>query len=100
MRWKIRTSGVACHSSTPELGDNAIYRMAKASLESLEDVRGDCCKRNEPHEILGSPSLSVGRIEGGESVNVVPDWCEVEVDRRLIPGEDRGKRVCVRPASG
>ena len=34
------------------------------------------------------PRLSVGRIEGGESVNVVPDWCEVEVDRRLIPGED------------
>ena len=32
--------------------------------------------------------MSVGRIEGGESVNVVPDWCEVEVDRRLIPGED------------
>ena len=32
--------------------------------------------------------MSVGRIEGGESVNVVPDWCEIEVDRRLIPGED------------
>ncbi len=32
--------------------------------------------------------LSVGRIEGGQSVNVVPDWCEIEVDRRLIPGED------------
>jgi acetylornithine deacetylase len=29
----------------------------------------------------------VGRIEGGQSVNVVPDWCEIEVDRRLIPGE-------------
>ena len=27
-RWKIRTTGRACHSSTPHLGDNAIYRMA------------------------------------------------------------------------
>jgi acetylornithine deacetylase len=41
-----------------------------------------------PDPVLGPPSLSVGRIEGGQSVNVIPDWCEIEVDRRLIPGED------------
>ena len=35
LRWKIRTEGVACHSSTPEQGENAIYRMAKV-LEALE----------------------------------------------------------------
>ena len=29
VRWKIRTRGVACHSSTPHLGDNAIYRMGR-----------------------------------------------------------------------
>ena len=29
VRWKIRTQGVACHSSTPELGENAIYAMAR-----------------------------------------------------------------------
>ena len=43
---------------------------------------------SSPDPILGPPTLSVGRIEGGQSVNVVPDWCEIEVDRRLIPGED------------
>jgi acetylornithine deacetylase len=43
-----------------------------------------------PHPVLGAPSLSVGRIEGGQSVNVVPDWCEIEVDRRTIPGEQPG----------
>jgi acetylornithine deacetylase len=30
----------------------------------------------------------VGRIEGGTSVNTVPDRCRVEIDRRLLPGED------------
>jgi acetylornithine deacetylase len=40
--------------------------------------------------IVGPPSLSVGRIEGGQSVNIVPDWCEIEIDRRLIPGESPG----------
>src|SRR4051794_31436112 len=29
VRWKVRTRGVACHSSTPRLGVNAIYRMAR-----------------------------------------------------------------------
>ena len=32
--------------------------------------------------------MSVGRIDGGTSVNTVPDRCQVEIDRRLIPGED------------
>jgi acetylornithine deacetylase len=34
------------------------------------------------------PTLSVGRIEGGVSVNTVPDRCRIEIDRRLLPGED------------
>jgi acetylornithine deacetylase len=94
LRWKIRTKGLACHSSTPELGQNAIYRMAKV-LDAAEKY-AEKVKQKKPHEMLGSPSFSIGRIEGGESVNVVPDWCEVEVDRRLIPGE--GFEECMREA--
>jgi len=86
LRWKIRTTGVACHSSTPHLGVNAIFRMGRV-LEILERYAASLAQA-DPDPILGPPSMSVGRIEGGQSVNVVPDWCEIEVDRRLIPGED------------
>jgi acetylornithine deacetylase/succinyl-diaminopimelate desuccinylase-like protein len=86
LRWKIRTKGVACHSSTPHLGINAIYRMGVV-LDLLHKYAG-MLAASTPDPILGPATLSVGRIEGGQSVNVVPDWCEVEVDRRLIPGED------------
>ena len=86
LRWKIRTKGVACHSSTPHLGVNAIYRMGVV-LDLLQKYAG-MLAASTPDPILGPPTLSVGRIEGGQSVNVVPDWCEIEVDRRLIPGED------------
>jgi acetylornithine deacetylase len=85
VRWKVRTQGVACHSSTPNLGVNAIYRMAE--VVSALARHADDLARAEPHPVLGPPSLSVGRIEGGQSVNVVPDLCEIEVDRRVIPGE-------------
>jgi acetylornithine deacetylase len=86
IRWKIRTRGLACHSSTPEAGVNAIYRMARV-IDALE-LHGWSLALSQPDPILGPPTLSVGRIEGGQSVNIVPDWCEIEVDRRLIPGED------------
>lgn len=85
VRWKILARGVACHSSTPDLGVNAIYRMAPI-LAGLAEYAGRL-SASPPDPMLGPPSLSVGRIEGGLSVNVVPDLCAIEIDRRVIPGE-------------
>ena len=85
VRWKIRTRGVACHSSTPMLGKNAIYTMARV-VSALEEY-AEILAGSTPDPVLGPPSLSVGRIEGGISFNVVPDWCEIDIDRRVIPGE-------------
>jgi acetylornithine deacetylase/succinyl-diaminopimelate desuccinylase family protein len=85
VRWKIRTRGVACHSSTPGLGENAIYAMSRV-VSALEEY-ADLLANSTPDRVLGPPSFSVGRIEGGISSNVVPDWCEIDVDRRVIPGE-------------
>ncbi|MDX2038692.1 MAG: M20 family metallopeptidase [Isosphaeraceae bacterium] len=85
VRWKIRARGVACHSSTPQLGRNAIYRIAEV-VSALANHAAELAK-STPDPVLGPPSLSVGRIEGGQSVNIVPDWAEVEIDRRVIPGE-------------
>ena len=85
VRWKVRTKGVACHSSSPQLGENAIYTMARV-VSALADYAAEL-SRSTPDPVLGPPTLSIGRIEGGLAANVVPDWCEVEVDRRVIPGE-------------
>jgi acetylornithine deacetylase len=41
--------------------------------------------RGPIHPGLGTGSLSVGVIEGGQAVNVVPDRCRIEVDRRTLP---------------
>lgn len=85
VRWDLTTTGRSCHSSRPELGVNAVYRMAVLlpMIERYaEELRGS---RRDPR--LGPPTLSVGRIEGGTSVNTVPDQCRIEIDRRLLPGE-------------
>ncbi|MEY3176191.1 MAG: Acetylornithine deacetylase [Planctomycetota bacterium] len=87
VRWKIRTTGRACHSSRPQEGINAIYRMARV-LEVLEDYAAWLPESRPAHPLCGPATFSVGLISGGSSVNVVPDGCSIDVDRRLLPGED------------
>jgi len=85
-RWELTTSGRSCHSSSPQLGNNAVYRMAEV-LRLLDDYAVQLqAGRSDPE--LGKATISVGRIEGGTSVNTVPDYCRIEVDRRLLPGEE------------
>ena len=84
-RWKILTQGVAAHSAYPERGKNAIYAMAKV-IDRLQQYAGKL-STTPPHQFLGTPSLSVGVIEGGQAVNIVPDHCWIEIDRRTLPGE-------------
>jgi acetylornithine deacetylase len=87
VRWKLRTRGRSCHSSRPQEGVNAIYRMAEV-LSCLERFAGELPRMIKPHPLCGSATLSVGRISGGISVNTVPDECTIEIDRRVVPGED------------
>ena len=86
-RWKIRTKGRAAHSSDPSQGINAIYRMA-AIVQVLEEYALTLERDSQRHPLCGSATLSVGRIEGGTSVNIVPAECTIEIDRRVVPGED------------
>lgn len=85
LRWRIRTQGKAAHSSRPELGRNAIADMARVIL-ALEEDAARLKRSVDPW--VGSPTLSIGVIEGGVQVNIVPESCSILVDRRLIAGED------------
>jgi succinyl-diaminopimelate desuccinylase len=78
---RIITKGRSAHGSTPHLGVNAISHMARV----IEAVNG--MRFRKLHEMLGAPTLSVGTIHGGQKVNMVPDRCVIEIDRRTIPGE-------------
>jgi len=89
-RFKVATRGKAAHSSHPEAGVNAIYGMRRV-LDALEAYAKRGVGR-EIHPVLGKATLSVGVIRGGKHANVVPDYCEIEVDRRLLPGEE-GRRA-------
>lgn len=85
IRWKLHTLGKAGHSSRMDLR-NAIYDMS-AIIESIKNELIPMYKK-VTHPLLGNPTISVGIINGGSYVNIVPDKCTIEIDRRLLPGEN------------
>ena len=86
VRWTVRAPGRSAHSAHPEQGVNAIYRMARV-VTAMQQY-ADQLTTLRTHPLLGTPTISVGMIRGGTSVNTVPASCEIEVDRRTLPGED------------
>ena len=85
LRWKIRTKGYAAHSSNPANGRSAISAMAKLILE-FERIY--CAETNAIHPLTGRSACSINTINGGSAVNIIPSNCEIEIDRRILPGED------------
>lgn len=83
---EIETRGKSVHASIPETGVNAIDRMMDA-LKILNERFLQICPV-PPDPVLGTPTLSTGRIRGGAKINVVPDRCCAEVDIRILPGQE------------
>jgi len=93
---RIVVHGRAAHSSTPWLGDNAVLKAIDVfrAIESLPFSR-------ESSEMFDRPSINLGRIEGGDALNKVPDRCEMAVDVRYLPGQDPGEILAqVRAIAG
>ncbi len=86
VRWKIETFGIAAHSSKPHLGVNAIEHMARVIVAIEQDNQR---LAQHSHPLLGPATCNVGVIRGGVQINFVPHRCEIEIDRRLLPGETR-----------
>jgi succinyl-diaminopimelate desuccinylase len=80
---RISTFGKSAHSAKPHWGVNAIEKMMKLG-DRLNSI-----PLEKEHPLLGQPTLSIGTIRGGTKINIVPDRCEIEVDRRMLPGEKK-----------
>lgn len=82
---RLHAQGRSAHAATPWLGRNAVAEVARA----VELVHGDYARalQQRKHPLLGSPTVSVGRIGGGRQPNVVPEFAWAELDRRTLPGE-------------
>lgn len=83
---QLKTTGVAAHGATPKNGKNAIEAMTPILKTLFHDYPKILSKRTHP--LLGSPTLNIGKISGGNQPNIVADKCIIDLDRRTIPGEN------------
>ncbi len=82
LRLRLRASGRAAHSATPERGESAIDKLIDA-LIALRSIR----LPSDPN--LGSTYYSIGLIEGGIAPNVISPSASAEVLFRTVgPPED------------
>ena len=80
---RIDVAGRSAHGSTPWEGDNAVLKAVDVfrQIQAMPFAR-------EASELFDRPSISLGRIAGGDRINTVPDACTVDVDIRYLPGQD------------
>jgi len=76
--------GRAAHSSKPERGVNAVYAASEYALKIEKLSR----RFKVEHRLLGRPSLAVTIFRGGVKDNVIPDRCDLVINRRTLPNED------------
>ena len=81
----LECKGKPAHGSTPEKGENAISKMATLVNWLDKDFRTLLKSKEYQNELLGFPTLNIGRISGGTRTNIVADQCAIEIDFRLTP---------------
>ena len=85
VRFTLETKGSPAHSSQPHKGNNAIYQMVDVIQHLRKTLDPRFAARS--HRLVGYPTWAIGIIHGGHAANVIPETCQVVVDRRIVPGE-------------
>ena len=87
LQLEITVHGKSGHGAMPETGHDALQaatRILSAIYAQLPELKK--IKSGVPG--IDSPTMLVGRIDGGTNTNVVPGKVVMKMDRRMIPEED------------
>lgn len=82
---QIDVRGRAAHGSRPAEGVDAILQMGHI-LSRLEALDQQLQSQN-PHSLMGTPSLHTSIIDGGTEWSTYPDRCTLKIERRTVSGE-------------
>lgn len=79
----LSATGLAAHSSQPQLGENAILKLARSLITLQENLEPALAAYADA--ILGPSTMNIGTINGGTRPNIVPDSARAEIDIRQTP---------------
>ncbi len=82
-------SGIAAHSSAPQLGVNAISYAAEI-IQFLNDLSVEKQLDHDKENGFFPPwtTFNVGQIAGGEALNIIPESCSFNWEFRPLPNEN------------
>ncbi len=81
----VTVHGRAAHGSRYDLGVDAIAGAAQV-IRELEQLERDVLAQRT-HPLLGRASLHMSTIAGGSGWSTYPERCELQIERRTLPGE-------------
>ncbi len=85
LSFEVHTFGVSLHASyaTPEVNNqqSAIYKMQHVIAVLIDDANS---LARENDEVMGTNTQNLGMIQGGIAQNVIPEFCKLQIDRRLL----------------
>ncbi|HAT29334.1 MAG TPA: peptidase M20 [Janthinobacterium sp.] len=87
LQLEITVHGKAGHGSMPETGHDALQAATKI-LNAIYGQLPELKKIKSKVAGIDSPTMLVGRIDGGTNTNVVPGKVVMKMDRRMIPEEN------------
>ncbi|MGH6907978.1 MAG: M20/M25/M40 family metallo-hydrolase, partial [Aestuariivirga sp.] len=87
--FRVTAHGLEAHSSLAPIGVNAIYMAADliGEIRKLQTHIAEHGARDGDYEVAYT-TLHVGRIQGGEVMNIVPNCAAFDFEIRYLPRED------------
>jgi acetylornithine deacetylase/succinyl-diaminopimelate desuccinylase family protein len=87
LQLEVTVHGKAGHGAMPETAVDAL-QAATRILNAIYGQLPELKKIKSQVAGIDSPTMLVGRIDGGTNTNVVPGKVVLKMDRRMIPEED------------
>jgi acetylornithine deacetylase len=87
--YRVTAHGLEAHSSLAPIGVNAIYMAADliAEIRAIQSEIATHGPRDGDYDVAYT-TLHVGKIAGGEVMNIVPNHCSFDFEIRYLPQDD------------
>ena len=87
--FRVTAHGLEAHSSLAPIGVNAIY-MASDLISAIRAIQQDIAENgiSDGDYEVAYTTLHVGKMQGGEVMNIVPNRCTFDFEIRYLPEDD------------
>ena len=87
--FRVTAHGLEAHSSLAPIGVNAIY-MASDLIGAIREIQKEIAEHgvHDGDYEVAYTTLHVGKMQGGEVMNIVPNRCTFDFEIRYLPEDD------------